>query len=470
MAWLRAIVSLVIFLGLARAAGAQGASEGGLVGLWRASPLRVQVEVLSWGPDCGPRPPTSSTEPGGRVRIALQQGALVLSGAVQGRSDACWSANRALRRLSATRAEGAWRTVCRTPRNDPRQESGRYRFERMGSDRLRFVERSEYDWKLKRSRCRAVRTARRTFERVRAGAGGGGGTAGRKGHLAGADGPRRRCVPGEAAALRVVPAEATLQPGARWCPRLLRVDTRGCPLSGRVEGVSWRVEPEGLARLDEEGCIAPLPEAEGRALTVAAREGGQEARAVVRVRAMGLADLIAGGRVESPQRGEPEPPSNEEAKGAAVAEAEAVRASRAGGGLGLWVLALGAMLLGGGAMLGVWLLRRRRRGEAVGRSHGAPGEGSGPRGGEEVVSEERMSPPSSWRSVSAGARVCPACRRSLPADALRCPHDGEPTVAYQDYLARQREAARHRGRVCPRCGTRYGPEERFCGEDGAPLL
>ncbi len=457
---------------------AQGAPEAGdLAGAWQAGPMRIQVRVRSWGPDCGPRPPEHSREPGGRVRISAAGDVLVLAGAVEGRSDQCWTPNRAVRRVAASSEPGRWTAVCRTPPSDPRQERGRYEFVAADSDTLRFSERSEYDWKLRASRCQAVRTASRTFRRVDGGSQAAASASDREGARG-----RSACVPGAPRRLLVRSVRRAIEPGQSWCPRLVRADANGCPLPGRVVDATWQVTPGEVARFDERGCLLVTPEAEGQTLELTARAGELSTTVSVQVRRLGLAALIAGSVMlddagverEVREASEAARPSRKEA--ASAAEVQAAPDARSG--VPWWWFALG----GGGLLFAFvvlgWTLRRAHRAEQGGGSGEAPDdatslpvvtsetEGAGSLEGAPVPQVS----PGGHGAAGAVTLVCPRCRRTLPAGASCCPHDGTEGVPYEDFVARQRTSTLQPGQRCPRCGKTYPAAERFCGEDGTPLV
>ena len=86
----------------APSSSSQSSTATGLTGVWRAGATQIDVSVESWGEDCGPRPQSSRSAGGGIVNIEQSAGQLVIHGRGQDiRSDACWSRNPSMKRLSA---------------------------------------------------------------------------------------------------------------------------------------------------------------------------------------------------------------------------------------------------------------------------------------------------------------------------------------------------------------------------------
>ena len=63
--------------------------------------------------------------------------------------------------------------------------------------------------------------------------------------------------------------------------------------------------------------------------------------------------------------------------------------------------------------------------------------------------------------------ICPVCRRGYGVDVTMCPRDREPLVAYATFVQRRAESAP--SKVCPKCGTSYAGNVKFCGKDGTTL-
>jgi len=130
----------------ARSSSSQGSAPSGLTGVWRAGATQIDVSVESWGEDCGPRPQSSRSAGGGIVNIEQSANQVVIHGRGQDiRSDACWSRNPSMKRLSATFANSVWTTRCRTAANDPREEQGTYTLKVAGPDTLTYQDMNRYN-------------------------------------------------------------------------------------------------------------------------------------------------------------------------------------------------------------------------------------------------------------------------------------------------------------------------------------
>lgn len=436
-------------------------------GTWVAGSTRVQVTVESWGPDC-PRRPTSTTRPGeGRVPLRLRGDHVELGGAVGLSSDTCWSANRALRRVSTTHRGDSWVTRCRTPSADSRVESGTYTLRLTGPDRLEREGVSSYDWTLNESRCVATVVERQTFTRP-------------------PDAPPAAtdddaeppaavadCIPGPPRRIRLRPEARAVEPGERACFRATVVDAEGCPIpSARVDLRLRR--PPGVTgqlrgRCFEAGDTAAT--AEGT-FQVLARSGDLEASATLVVRTSDLSDLRAKRIAHGAGA----------ATGGDLEAGDASRlAARAGQGAGralpFWVaLAAGLALLALAAASAVLVARRR----AAASIAPPPGSGRPARGPTTPAPPPAMTDPPPGLSGGPGpapaaprergdARICPVCRRGFPESARFCPHDSATLVEYGEWAQTAGRDVAPALR-CPRCGRTYPEGNLFCGEDGETLV
>jgi len=469
-------------------------ADGPWEGVWNAGPTRIRVEVESWGPDCGPRPRSTSAPAAGRVRVSQSGDHLTFHGRATRRTNGCWSENRAVRRVSSSYQSGTWRTTCRTPASDSRGETGTYTLRANGDDRLDFVDISRYDWELNESRCRATITSAQTFTRV-------GASGGSEPEEEEPEPERPACTPGDPARLRLRPTEARVEPGGEARFRARVVDGAGCPIPDR--GVRWELRSPSAASAELRGGLFQAAdtaaEAEGE-FRVIATSGDLRAQATVVVRTPDLSDLIAkrtsGGVIQA----DAEDPVGESAAGIAARSVE-----DDGSGSWLWpVVGVGAavvLFLG----LGVVLILRRRGGAAV----AGPRVSEPPRASGGVTAEGRASVPA---PPPAGPRVCPVCRERFeggavgfcPTDGVRlvpteqeagpavpgqalicptcrrgfgegslCPNDGTELMAYDAFVERHKAAekgAGERTKICPKCGDRYELTVTFCGKDGAELV
>lgn len=471
-------------------------------GSWNAGATRIRVTIESWGPDCGPRPQNATVPGAGQVRITERGDHLVVHGRSERRTDGCWSENRAVRRVSSSHQEGVWRTTCRTPRNDPRAETGSYTLRANGDDRLEFTDRSNYDWQLNESRCVATMRASQVFTRV------GGGTTR-------PDPPEptpATCTPGAAARLRLRPAEAEIEPGERLRLRAAVVDTNGCALTGQT--IRWELRrPEGVTGELRNGVFTAgdtAAAAEGE-FVVTAHAGELEAAAQLVVRTPDLSDLIArrtGGGIVQAQ-------DDDDATAESAAGVSA-RAEEAEEGTG-WVwpaVGVSAVVLLLLIAAFVVLLRRRPAipevpddepevapapatgGSALGSAapipnarppSGGPPTGPGPMvcpvcGAEyadpaKTFCEKdgsRLAAPAAGPEAPPGrALICPTCRRGFPVGTRSCPTDGKELMPYALFVERHKAQAAEGvalAKICPKCGDRYARQVTFCGKDGAELV
>lgn len=397
--------------------------------------MSIQVDVQSWGGDCGQRPQSTSS-PGGRTFSVSQDGDQLTFHLSQQRSTrSCWSENRAVRRVSSTYQSGTWRIVCRTPPEDARSETGTYTIQAVGLDQLSFRDVSRYDWQLNDSRCQATITTLQSFTRAS--------PRPPTPTATPPEEPRPVCTPGAAARVQLRPSSAELSPGGERCFTVRLVDARGCAL--RSPRIDVRLAEGSAGELD--GRCYRAPEGDARARIVA-QSGELRDEATVVVRTMDLTDLIAR-RSESGSLGGGE--SEHEASGE-VAARVSTRTAERGGGILLPGAALGLALLLIAA--GTLFLARRRR---------APTSGIGGLREVEPPPEGPGAPPAP--TAAEQDMICPSCRRGYPPDSTRCSLDGTALVPYAEFAS----ATTARERTCPRCGERYPGHVTFCGKDGSPL-
>ena len=473
-------------------------ADGPFEGTWTAGPTRIEVSLSSWGPDCGPRPQSTTVPSPGNVRVTQDGDHLEFHGRSTQRTDRCWSENRAVRRVSSSHQSGVWRTVCRTPEQDARAETGTYTLRAAGENRLELTDVSRYDWQLNESRCVGTITSTQAFTRVSTG-----GASTRPDPVVEPQEPA--CTPGAPARIRLAPQNAEVEPGGEVRFRARVVDAAGCTVRGR--NVQWDlVEPEAREARLANGVFtagANAAEAEGT-FTVVARSSGLEARTDVNVRTADLSDLIAkrtsGGVVQVAD-------DEGDASGGSAAGLVARRADEPGSLL--WPL-LGAgialVLLAGATF---FLLRRKRPAVAAAESMPPPAParaeppfpaaGPGAERPRPAVASARApggprtcpvchkeyddptigycpadgAPLVDATAASGQAWICPTCRRGFGEGVRVCPTDGDELIPYALFVKQHREqeaGAGERTKICPKCGDRYALTVTFCGKDGSELV
>jgi len=440
-------------------------AEGPWEGTWNAGATRVAVSLSSWGPDCGPRPTSTTVPAAGNVRVSQNGDHLVFHGSPQRSTTGCWSDNRAVRRVSSSYQEGVWRSTCRTPQDDPRSERGTYTLRAVGDSRLDFTDASNYDWQLNESRCVGSIRSTQSFTRVGA---------------APAQTPqpqepeRPACTPGAPARMRLGPATAEIEPGGQVRFRAQVVDSSGCAIGNPT--VRWELRRPASVRGELRNGVFEAAESSAEAegeFRITATSGELTAEATVTVRTADLSDLIAkrvsGGVI---QRSE-EDVSTDAAAGMTARRQESPVewwpvAAAGGSVLVLVLIAIVALLVRS---------RRRRAASSMTAADLAAIPDGAPEGAIEVSAGAAAGAPLGRQpgvdGTSAQALICPACRRGYPADARFCPHDSEQLVPYGQFVEshKKQEVGQGEGtKICPKCGGRYGLAVTFCGKDGAPLV
>lgn len=423
-------------------AAAQGTPAGTLAGRWQGGPMRVDVTVVRWGEDCGPRP-RSTQAPGGRVFNLAEQGDhLYFELPTPRTTRGCWSENRAVRRVSSRHQGNTWTVLCRTPTDDPRAETGTYTIRMVSPRELAFRDVSQYDWQLNDSRCRATITTRQSFRRLSEAP-----TVASRSEspptTARSAPSTDACTPGVPHRLRITPRRAEVVPRGELCFSTRVYDRQGCPLP-RSSATLQVTSGSGRLR----GRCFTAPSSAGRA-AVTAQLGNLSASARIRIRSLDLSDLLA----RRTETSSPEPTPGPEAQSAAAARVSAGLEDRTRGFLLPTVLfgfAIGLSVL---AM--VVVVQRRRRAAALAAS-----------------TEGRPTPTAEGgRPTESGTQedvICPHCRRGFPPGTERCPDDGTPTLTYAEFRRRSAKAdGAHRR--CPVCGRTFEAHVQFCVDDGSPL-
>ena len=459
---------LWVFLGTARA-------EGEYEGMWETGPTRVSVSIQSWGEDCGVRPRSKISPAGGKVRITQSGHRLIIHSRDRAlRSDGCWSPNPALRRASSSFLDGIWNTICNTPPDDPKSESGEYSLRLEGKNILYYRDVSRYNWELKDSTCVAIIITTQKLTRV-------GSSAAAKPETAPesfVEKPREKaqetaqpeeleeaCQPGPPERLLLRPRRTNIEPGRRVCFRARVVDGAGCTVPGQKLRWSLRHSP-GLRGFLQDGCFraaASAAEAEGD-FRVVASASGLRSPAVVSVRPMDLSGLIAK-RIESGAVSGFEQQDRTTFEGEDEPEESAIVGVEVGkdGGSNTMPLVFAAItVLGLIAVAVAFKILRRPRSDVL----------------DAIDSDEkgRVAAPSQSPAASptaadpAGQWICPKCRRGYPREKGVCPSDGAALLPYERFASQHRaQQDGSKRKRCPKCGEVYPATIAFCGNDGSAL-
>jgi hypothetical protein len=476
--WIAAARSACLALVAWSVASAGRAEDQLPTGTYQASPATIRSEVSAWGPDCGVKPQSYVTREQPRVVVGAAGAHLMLRFPDRTmRTDRCWSPNPAVKLATTSASDTRFRSECRTPRGDPKQEVGRYTVSVTGPYTLELLEESDYDWQLNSSHCVAKvritqQLSRVPEERTAKGATETATPASKEDACA---------VPSTPTRLRLRPSEARIEPDQRVCFTVLGVDARGCASDVELASLRWELKSPPAAQgslaggcfRSAEGAAA----AEGEFL-VLVRTGALRAEAKVVVAAPDLSDITA-------RRGEAEPSPVRSQGLTATPTAAAVKAAgvRTRSHVGL-LLGVGALLLGliGG---GVWLGLRRKaratgrpaaRGERSSSAPTPPPKAHPSPAASAVTSGSAASQAGATREptpilVAPGEQlICPTCRRGHPPGTSRCAHDGTPLVPYGEFIKQARQAEATQAAACGTCGAKLTPGSAFCGECGRRIL
>lgn len=475
---------VTLFCAASSLPGAVVLAEGEYEGMWETGPTRVSVSVQSWGEDCGTRPRSAIRPAGGAVRITQSGHHLIIHSRGRAlRSDGCWSPNPALRRASSSFLDGVWNTLCHTPPDDPKSETGEYTLRLEGNDKLQYKDVSRYNWELKESTCVATIITTQTLTRVRGEAAKSEKTPTPPPEVAveepdeEAKAPEpeksdRTCQPGAPARLVLQPKRAEIEPGQRVCFRARVVDGSGCTVPGQA--IEWSLgHAPGLRGALQDGCFraaSSAAEAEGQ-FRVVASSAGLRSQALISVKPIDLSDLIAkrieGGAVSGfaeKERSEPEPEKKKEQEESATL---GVEVQKSGASNALLVAFAAVSALGIAAVL--FAIRLRRRSRSSGLEQGAFEDEAEALAKAEAPAAPGSTPPSATTATNE-QWICPVCRRGYSREKGVCPRDGTALVPYEQFIeqhkARQDSSKKMR---CPKCGEIFPATVAFCGKDGTPL-
>ncbi|MET0391080.1 MAG: hypothetical protein ABW321_34225 [Polyangiales bacterium] len=492
----RQVLRIAAVLGLIVLARSQASAQapGSLIGSWRAGATAIDVSIESWGTDCGPRPSSIRSKGGGLVTIEQREQGLLLHGRDQDiRTDACWSRNPAMKKTTASYANGQWLTRCRTADNDPRAEQGTYTLKYLEPDSLQYKDVSVYDWTLNESKCVATFTTSQTLTRVAAGDKSARATRGIPARIGSNDfsdtappsaAEGKRCAnPGNATAISVKPERAEIELGEKLCFRVRVSDDNDCNVPITSEVIYLLYQPKGLRGTLVGGCFtASDSAADGQGeFRVVVKRGDLHAESTIAVRRVDLSSIMARRIEGSALTGEEEDPGAGPAS-KAVARIDTRTAAVEGGSSRGPLVGIAAVALGLGG-LGYWLVRRRSGALAgvLGGLTGSAGVGASltgtthpgrrlPNGDDSPTTDEVSSPGAEKLPAGNQPWICPTCRVGYAAEQTTCPKDGSALIPYAEFTQRSKREELEHGKRCPTCGKTFPASAAFCGEDGTSLL
>jgi hypothetical protein len=432
----------------------RGVAQSSLAGTYTPSPRRVDVQIVTWGEDCGARPKSAVIPENGDVVVSVQGAQLALKFPDRTlTTNGCWSPNPNLKLLSTTSGNGRYEATCKTPSSDAKRETGKYIVLATERDALQLTEQSEYDWQLKASHCIAKVKSAQTLTSASAGS--------TPVAVPTATEPLA-CVPSAPTRLRLRPSDANIAPGERVCFTVRATDPNNCPVpldAGAVELSLSR--PSGAQGSLSGGCFRAAgnaAQAEGVFKVIASGFGARSEASVV-VSAPDLSDITA-------RRG---PSSGSVLTNGARSEESAlessVRAVATGSHGTLW-LGVGIALLGGALSLAAIVALRLARKQMIAAEASAPSAANAHPRAPAPTNVSPKTPPPAPKLSDGPQRICPRCRRGYLPGTERCESDGE---ALLDYDAFVKQSAAKAAEHCPKCGHPLAAEAVFCGHCGHKL-
>ncbi len=412
--------------------GARADEGRSLEGSWSASGMSESWSTSEWGPACGPKPAGRGAG-GGSVTVRAQGAELVMQGAGRTYSTSeCWEQLPGLARVSHSASKRAWSTRCTTPAGDPRRAAVVMAVSATDTS-IAMRETGTYEFLIQGETCKASVVRSRSLSRPAEAA---------PSAAAPALAPSAPAPPskpsecGPPARLELAPSRKLLRPGERAEFAANLFDRAGCLTSARPV-LSLVVGPPltGFVTVAGREVVVAPSAPEGVATLVASHEG-RSVRARIDVvdparyeEALRAAAANASGAVEAPAV---------EALLTVHVESAPAIAERTGADARDWVLVLGFVAVGTLAVGALVVARAGRLRSSI------------PPGGSVPPQAPPSEPPPHGSS-----------------DATETTEATAPPSAMPSSLA---PATRPRAKVCPTCGTRFGPEADFCGADGTSLV
>lgn len=449
----------LLLLVLAFAAHTQ-AEELTLAGRWSASTLRTNYTTDAWGPACGPRPMGESTA-GGIVTISMAGSELNIVGLGRNYSTTtCWEGVPGQRVTSHGASKRAWRTTCQSAAGDSRRVTIATAISATDS-RIDFSETGHFEFAIEGQICKASMSRSRSYSLVeregdaRATPEPGPAESARPPESTSVEPPERKpaeravgvcATPGPAARLEVRPARKLLRAGDEFSFRVRVLDRAGCVVdrlpTWKLAEANTRLEvtPAGVIRVEKDA-------AEGTAVLTAAVQERSVQVSVDVVSESRYRELLSGGSFDD--RGETSESAVANIASADVSAKTAVLDQSARNRRLVFVGVIGALAVCL-AIAALWVGLGKRRGRR------SPDSTLGGQGG--------------GAAEAAGGGVCPICGQGFESGVTVCPvHDEElvPRAAAGTLPSVAPASVR---RICPVCGTIYGNEHQFCGNDGAALV
>lgn len=406
-------------------------------GTWNASPITITVNISDWGPDCGPEPFSQTIRGESQVQVTLLGDHVQVGSHASGR---CWSANQNMERVSSTHASREWHTRCKTPTADPKQEMGVYGIVLQTERTLVVTERSEYNWRLNASSCKATVEKRQTFERATAPAQSGP----TQSDLASLN-HTSLCQFQAADHVVIRPKLLRMEPHGQLCFQILQVDAQGCS-GGKVSSkVVFKQWPTGLQF--KNNCFQTHNATPGKyPFTLLAV--GKKTNAELIISNTNLADIVVGRTPGDAPMGQESLPDG--LAGLRIEQQASSTSAIKTPSVWFWALPLAFVLIGFPMMLmAVVMLRKKPQSQF---SHGS----SLPHAS--IVS-----------SRSLGDHICPVCQQGYSEGGI-CVKDGAILVPWAEFKRVQSLAPLVKNMRCPVCYTTYGSDFEYCVKDGAKLV
>jgi|GEM_PF-4220931 len=502
-----------------------------LSGTYVEGPQKVDVDIKTWGEDCGPKPKSYSSAGGKKVTVKVDGDNLIFSDGNSTKS--CWSANPRIKRLSASKKGNKWVLICETPENDSRYEHGEYTIT-YTEEGLVFVNKSTYNWQLKESVCSATITIRKVYTRIEP----------KEEEKKEINQPGENILindlknlpeekegacktQGAPVKISISPSVANVGPGEKICFDIHGVDEHGCrvPINANLTLSS----PPGLTEPFLSGnCFVAGKNAalsEGTFRIIAKTENGMTATSRVRVNFGGVEDLIAvnlGSSNESAKdsgntsvlRANPPP-------GFVVIQKE--KGEKYKNLVRFLILLFAIFVIGCVIAISVTLIKVRKvrqkiketldketltyqkNIQEIQKAKSTKEElDTNITPAKEKVNDRKQTAAedSGWMrceicnrefepgylrcpydgselkrigeadyKVSRGGLVCPVCRRGFRGSITVCPFDKVHLVPYSVFkeIVTDDNRAKKQTKVCPVCGEKYEEKELFCGKDGTKL-
>lgn len=434
---------------------------------WILNSQKIDVNIESWGNDCGVRPKSYSSKGGQAVKITIGNDNINIG---RHSTNKCWSDNPKVGLKRVSRSDNEWKIYCETASNDPKTEKGEYTI-KLNNSTITVKLISNYDWRINLDHCKASIILSSSYEKISKS------INIEKQEKVPIEEKNKKCLKtGEPKQIIISPRNRDLAPGSKLCFKVYGFDTNQCKVSIPDERV--RYELKGTGKLVNNCYYAP--ETIGNQKNPSVYAFYKELRGVSNflIRNMDITDLLMA-QLESEDEG------NTNLLSGDTQGISAVVGDNKEENIYFIIIIIVSCL--GITFLFVFIfsmvIRKKKKFKDTelenSRKWICPRCNREYEDGIEYCSEDATKliykSSSSQNKIKENVvlwndekMICPKCRRGYPSNTLICSNDGTPLISYKKWL--EENKTKKQEKICPVCGTIYTGDIDFCGKDGSKLI